>query len=87
MTNLKLAATALALGLTALGAQAQEYSFRFQSSDPAGKVTIHNWSPEERAKFRGFARGEWEKVAAQSPNAQKVFEALNAYLTQHGLID
>lgn len=49
-------------------------------------ITIHNWSDEERAKFRGIARGEWEKVATQSPMAQKVFDQLNTYLTEKGLI-
>lgn len=48
-------------------------------------ITIHNWSDEERAKFRGIARGEWEKVATQSPMAQKVFDQLNTYLTEKGL--
>lgn len=36
MKHLKLASTAMALGLVAFGASAQEYSFRFQSSDPSG---------------------------------------------------
>ncbi|HEX9857967.1 MAG TPA: TRAP transporter substrate-binding protein [Paracoccaceae bacterium] len=52
----------------------------------SGKVTIHNWSDEERAKFRGIARGEWEKVAANSDMARKVYETLNAYLTAKGLV-
>jgi TRAP-type transport system periplasmic protein len=49
-------------------------------------ITVHNWSDEERVKFRNIARGEWEKVASQSPMAQKVFDALNAYLTSEGLM-
>jgi TRAP-type transport system periplasmic protein len=49
-------------------------------------ITVHNWSPEERAKFRGIARSEWEKVAAQSPMAQKVYDTLTAYLTGKGLM-
>ncbi|MGO4852841.1 TRAP transporter substrate-binding protein [Phaeovulum sp. W22_SRMD_FR3] len=52
----------------------------------ADGVTIHNWSPEERAKFRGIARGEWEKVATKSPMAQKVYDQLTAYLTDKGLM-
>ncbi len=52
----------------------------------SGKVTVHNWSAEERAKFRGFARGEWAKVAEKSEMAQKVFDTLNTYLTSKGLI-
>lgn len=52
-----------------------------------GKITIHDWSDEERAKFRGIAMGEWEKVASQSPAAQKVYDALTAYLTEKGLVE
>ncbi len=51
-----------------------------------GKITVHDWPAEERAKFRTIARGEWEKVAAKSANAQKVFETLNAYLTEKNLL-
>lgn len=52
-----------------------------------GKITIHDWSDEERAKFRSIAMGEWEKVASQSPAAQKVYDALTAYLTEKGLVE
>lgn len=51
-----------------------------------GDVTIHDWPAEERAKFRGIARGEWAKVAEQSKMAQKVYQTLNAYLESKGLI-
>jgi TRAP-type C4-dicarboxylate transport system substrate-binding protein len=52
-----------------------------------GKITIHDWSAEERAKFRTIAIGEWEKVASQSPAAQQVYDALTTYLTEKGLVD
>ncbi len=52
-----------------------------------GEVTVHNWSDEERAKFRTIATGEWEKVASRSPNAQKVFDTLTAYLEKNGLLN
>jgi len=52
-----------------------------------GKITVHDWSDEERAKFRSIAIGEWEKVASQSPAAQRVYDALTAYLTEKGLVD
>ena len=52
-----------------------------------GEITVHDWSDEERAKFRGIAMGEWEKVAGQSPAAQKVYDALTAYLTEKGLVE
>ena len=52
-----------------------------------GEITVHDWSDDERAKFRGIAMGEWEKVAGQSPAAQKVYDALTAYLTEKGLVE
>lgn len=52
-----------------------------------GKITVHDWSDEERAKFRAIAMGEWEKVGARSDNAQKVYDSLTAYLTQAGLLN
>ena len=52
-----------------------------------GEITVHDWSDEERAKFRGIAMGEWEKVAGQSPAAQQVYDALTAYLTEKGLVE
>jgi len=49
-------------------------------------ITIHNWSDEERAKFRGIAAEQWVSVAEKSPNAQKVYDHLTAYLKKEGLI-
>ncbi len=57
-----------------------------EDAKASGKITVHNWSPEDRAKFRGIARGEWEKVAQKSEMAQKVYDGLNKYLTDKGLI-
>ncbi|WP_430472962.1 TRAP transporter substrate-binding protein [Thalassospira lucentensis] len=51
-----------------------------------GGVTIHNWSAEERAKFRQIATSQWEKVAARSEDAQRVYDTLVKYLTAQGLI-
>ncbi|MDO6461882.1 TRAP transporter substrate-binding protein [Granulosicoccaceae sp. 1_MG-2023] len=51
-----------------------------------GKITVHDWSEEERAKFRTIAIGEWAKVAARSANAQKVYDTLTAYLKEKGLV-
>ncbi len=50
------------------------------------EITIHNWSDEERAKFRAIATGQWQTVASQSENAQKVYDLLIAYLTDQGLL-
>ncbi|SLN46260.1 Lactate-binding periplasmic protein precursor [Roseivivax jejudonensis] len=52
----------------------------------SGDVTVHDWSDEERAKFRQIAQGEWEKVAERSENAQKVYDTLTTYLTEEGLM-
>lgn len=55
-------------------------------AEAGGTITVHDWSDEERNKFRGIAMGEWEKVAGQSPAAQQVYDALTAYLTEKGLV-
>lgn len=57
-----------------------------ETATASGTITVHNWSDEERAKFRTIARAEWEKVAAGSDMAGKVYEALNAYLTENGML-
>ena len=51
-----------------------------------GKITVHNWSADERAKFRTIATGEWKKVAERSANAQKVYDTLTRYLKEKGLV-
>ncbi len=56
-------------------------------AEASGTITIHDWSAEERAKFRAIATGEWEKVAQQSENAQKVYDTLTAYLAERGLLN
>lgn len=53
-------------------------------ADP--EVTVHNWSDEERAKFRAIAVQEWSDVASQSENAQMVFDALTSHLAEQGLL-
>ena len=51
-----------------------------------GKIHIHDWPDEERAKFRKIAQGEWKKVADESENAQKVYDTLTTYLKDNGLV-
>ncbi|ETX28852.1 TRAP transporter substrate-binding protein [Roseivivax isoporae] len=58
-----------------------------EEAKASGEVTVHDWSDEERAKFRSIAQGEWEKVAQRSENAQKVYDALTAYLESQGLLN
>lgn len=50
------------------------------------EITVHDWSADERAKFRGIAVGQWAEVAKDSANAQKVFDTLTTYLQDQGLI-
>lgn len=57
-----------------------------EEAKASGEITVHDWSAEERAKFRKIAVGEWEKVAAKSENAQRVYEKLTSYLTSKGLV-
>ncbi len=52
-----------------------------------GEVTVHDWSAEERARFRAIARTEWEAAAEASENSRKVYDALTAYLEKNGLLN
>lgn len=49
-------------------------------------VIIHNWSNEERRKFRLIAKEQWKKIAKRTKNAQKVYDKLTEYLKQKGLL-
>ena len=51
-----------------------------------GDITIHNWSQEERNKFRAIATKQWAKVAERSENDKKVYDTLMEYLTSQGMI-
>ncbi|MBO0347420.1 TRAP transporter substrate-binding protein [Roseibium limicola] len=59
-------------------------AFAEATADP--NITVHNWSAEERAKFRTIAMDQWAKVAARSDNAQNVYEALTTYLSSQGML-
>lgn len=49
-------------------------------------VIIHNWSNEERKKFRVIAQKQWQKIASRTQNSQKVYDALIDYLTKKNLL-
>ena len=49
-------------------------------------ITVHDWSAEERKKFRAIARTQWEAFAKSSPNAQKVYDSITNYLEANGLL-
>lgn len=65
--------------------EADEAALAEAEADP--NITVHNWSDEERAKFRKLGVAEWEKIASQSPMAQKVFDTLTAYMQEKGLLE
>ena len=74
------------LQLNWIAATAADNEKALETAEANPNITVHNWSDEERAKFRAIAQGEWEKVAAQSPEAQRVFDTLTAYLRDKGLM-
>ncbi len=49
-------------------------------------VTIIDWSPEERAKFREIAVGAWEDFAKKSPMAREALDAHLKYMRSTGLL-
>lgn len=50
------------------------------------KITIHDWSADERKKFRAIARSQWEIFAKRSPNAKRVFDSVTGYLKSKDLL-
>lgn len=52
----------------------------------AAGVTLHNWSSEDRGKFRKTAQDVWTDWGKRSPEAQKVLDTHLAYLKQLGLV-
>lgn len=57
-----------------------------EAAKAGGKIIVHDWPAEERAKFRAIARSQWEDAAKASPNAQKVYDTLTTYLVKNGLM-
>lgn len=52
----------------------------------AAGIEIHDWSQEERARFRAIAQAQWRIIATRSDNAKRVFDSLSAYMTSQGLL-
>lgn len=52
----------------------------------AAGVTLHNWSGDDRGKFRKVAQEVWTDWGKRSPEAQKVLDSHIAYLKQLGLL-
>ncbi|KZN14163.1 MULTISPECIES: TRAP transporter substrate-binding protein [Marinomonas] len=63
---------------------ADQAAVKAAQADP--NITIHDWSAEERKKFRAIARTQWEEFAKSSKNAQKVYDSITSYLEQNGLL-
>lgn len=55
-------------------------------AEAGGKIHVHDWSDEERAKFRRIAITQWEKVAKKSDKAQHVYDVLTDYLKKNNLL-
>ncbi|MDX1304357.1 TRAP transporter substrate-binding protein [Photobacterium sp.] len=49
-------------------------------------ITIHNWSADERKKFREIAREQWKVFAKRSPNAEKVYDSVTQFLEENALL-
>jgi TRAP-type mannitol/chloroaromatic compound transport system substrate-binding protein len=49
-------------------------------------ITIHDWSAEERKKFRAIAQGQWKVFAERSDNAAKVYKSITTFLSENGLL-
>jgi TRAP-type C4-dicarboxylate transport system substrate-binding protein len=57
-----------------------------EEAKAGGDVTVTDWPAEDRARFRAIAAEQWKDVAAQSDNAQKVYDQLTEYLRSEGLL-
>jgi TRAP-type mannitol/chloroaromatic compound transport system substrate-binding protein len=49
-------------------------------------ITIHDWSAEERKKFRSIAKSQWKVFAERSDNAEKVYQSVTGFLGDNGLL-
>ena len=53
----------------------------------AAGVTLHEWSPEDRAAFRAAAQATWDDWGTRSPEAGSILASHKDYMKQLGLID
>lgn len=49
-------------------------------------VTLHDWSREDRLKFRNDALGAWEEWKKKSPEAAALIEIHKAYMKANGIL-
>ena len=52
----------------------------------ASGVTLHDWAPSERAKFRASALKAWETWKTKSPEAAQLIEMHTAYMKANGIL-
>lgn len=52
-----------------------------------GKITVIDWSKEERAKFRKIAVEAWQDYGKKSPLAQEALDAHLSFMKKTGLLD
>ena len=83
-TIMTVSARDFAQDISAQLAMADKKAVREARDNP--DITVHNWSAEERRKFRTIAREQWKKYAEQSPNAEKVYQSVTGYLESQGLL-
>ncbi len=55
------------------------------SKMPEMGVTVYNWSPEERAKFRTAAQAAWDDWGTRTPEAKTMVDSHKAFLQRIGL--
>lgn len=49
-------------------------------------VTLHDWSPEDRAAFRAAAQKKWQEWGDKTPEARELVDSHVAYMKRIGLI-
>jgi TRAP-type mannitol/chloroaromatic compound transport system substrate-binding protein len=49
-------------------------------------ITIHDWSADERKKFRSIAQSQWKVFAERSDNAGRVYKSVTTFLSENGLL-
>ncbi|MDP2574273.1 TRAP transporter substrate-binding protein [Vibrio penaeicida] len=83
-TILKTSVRDLSYDITTQLKIADQAALKEASANP--KITIHDWSADERKKFREIAKSQWKVFAERSPNAQKVYDSVTSFLENNGLL-
>lgn len=69
-----------------IGVLAERDAAAVAEATASGKVTVHDWPAEERARFRAIAKDEWAAAAEASEASMLVYETLTGYLSDKGLL-